>query len=176
MTPYISQISMFGFTYAPVHWALCDGAQIAINDNQSLYALIGTNFGGDGRVNFALPDFRGRVPVNLGNSHPYSFQIGQGGGYEAVNLNAQTMPSHDHNVYAVLESDTSTNTSDPAGKMLATSPAGKEFYNTLESSTMMPMSPQAVSSVGGDQAHFNMQPSLVVNFCIALQGYFPPRN
>ncbi|MCG8487609.1 MAG: hypothetical protein MI756_09090 [Chromatiales bacterium] len=93
-----------------------------------------------------------------------------------MSLNAQTMPNHDHNVYAVLESDTSTNTSDPAGKMLATSPAGKEFYNTLESSTMMPMSPQAVSSVGGDQAHFNMQPSLVINFCIALQGYFPPRN
>ncbi|MES9852605.1 MAG: tail fiber protein [Candidatus Thiodiazotropha sp. L084R] len=176
MTPYISQISMFGFTFAPVHWALCDGAIVAINDNQSLYALIGTSFGGDGRVSFALPDFRGRVPVCLGNSHPYSYQIGQGGGYETVSLNAQTMPNHDHTVYAVQESDTSTNTSDPAGKMLATSPVGKEIYNTLESSTMRPMSPQAVSSVGSNQAHANIQPSLVANFCMALQGVFPPRN
>ena len=176
MTPYISQISIFGFTFAPVHWGLCDGASVAINDNQSLYALIGTNFGGDGRVNFALPDFRGRVPVCLGGSTPYSFQTGQRGGYEAVNLNAQTMPNHDHDVYAMDVDDTSTNTSDPADMMLATSPVGKEFYNTLESSTMKPMSSQAVSSVGGDDAHFNMQPSLVVNFCIALQGYFPPRN
>ena len=93
-----------------------------------------------------------------------------------MNLNAQTMPNHDHDVYAMDVDDTSTNTSDPADMMLATSPVGKEFYNTLESSTMKPMSSQAVSSVGGDDAHFNMQPSLVVNFCIALQGYFPPRN
>ena len=173
MTPYISQISMFGFTFAPVHWGFCDGAIVAINDNQSLYALIGTSFGGDGRASFALPDFRGRVPVCLGHSNPHSFLIGQGGGYETVNLNAQTMPNHGHDVYALSENDTSTNTSDPAGKMLATSPAGKEFYN---SSGASPMSPQAVSSVGGDQPHLNMQPSLVVNFCIALQGYFPPRN
>jgi microcystin-dependent protein len=176
MTPYISQISMFGFGYAPVHWALCDGTNLAITDNQALYALIGSNFGGDGRTNFSLPDFRGRVPVCLGASHPYSYQVGQGEGYESVTLNVQTMPNHDHQIYAVHQSDTSSNTSDPSGKMLATSPAGKEIYNQLEAATMRPMSSTAVSTVGAGQAHANIQPSLVVNFCIALQGIFPTRN
>jgi microcystin-dependent protein len=176
MTPFISQISMFGFGYAPVHWALCDGTTLAINDNQALYALIGNNFGGDGRANFALPDFRGRVPVCLGTSHPYSYQVGQSNGNESVTLNVQTMPNHDHQIYAIHQSDTSENTSDPAGKMLATSPTGKEIYNQLEASTMKPMSSNAVSAAGADKAHANIQPSLVLNFCIALQGVFPTRN
>ncbi|MCU7916918.1 MAG: tail fiber protein [Candidatus Thiodiazotropha sp. (ex Dulcina madagascariensis)] len=176
MTPYMSQINIFGFTFAPRNWALCDGAILAINDNQALYALIGTNFGGDGTTTFGLPDFRGRVPVCLGTSHAYSYQIGLGGGYETVSLNAHTMPTHDHDIYAVHKDDTSTNTSDPAGKMLATSPAGKEIYNTLDTATMKPMSSQAISVAGAGQGHANVQPSLVVNFCMALQGTFPPRN
>lgn len=170
----MSQISMFGFNFAPRFWAFCEGQTIAINDNQSLFALIGTEFGGDGRTNFALPDFRGRVPVHLGGTAaPY---MGTASGYENVSLNASTMPTHDHAVNAVTVSDTSTNANEPNGKMLATSPSGKEFYNTLSSATMTAMSAAAVSNTGGGLGHNNVQPSLVLNFCMALQGIFPSRN
>lgn len=174
MEPYMSQISMFGFNFAPQNWAFCDGQLLPINSNQALYALIGTNFGGDGRSTMGLPGLQGRVPVHLGGTAtPY---MGASGGYENVPLNASTMPTHDHAVNAVTVSDTSTNTNEPDGKMLATSPASKEFYNTLNSATMTAMSTDAVSHTGGGQAHNNMQPSLVLNFCMALQGLFPSRN
>lgn len=175
MTPYMSQISIFGFAYAPRGWALCDGALLAPNQQPALFALIGTSFGGNGTTNFALPDFRGRVPLGLGANN-YSYQIGKKGGDESVMLNAQTMPAHDHELYAMQIDDTSTNTNEPADKILATSPVGKEIYNSLDSSTMKAMSPQAVSVNGSTQSHNNVQPSMVMNFCIALQGIFPPRQ
>ncbi len=175
MTPYISQISIFGFNYPPVGWALCNGTYMAISDNQILFALLGTRFGGNGTSTFALPDFRGRVPLGQSLRPPYR-DIGQRAGLENVALEEQTMPPHSHTLYAVTPPDTSANTNEPADKVLASSPAGREFYNTLEPATTRPMSTDAVSSTGSGTGHFNMQPSLVLNFCIALQGVFPPRS
>ena len=174
MQPYISQISIFGFNFAPKGWGFCDGQLIPLASNQALFALIGTEFGGDGRTDFALPDFRGRVPVHVGGS--YAPNMGAASGFENVSLSASTMPNHTHSVMAENVSDTSTNTNEPNGNMLATSPTDKEFYNTLSSSTMTAMSTGAVSNTGGNQAHNNVQPSLVLNFCMALQGMFPSRN
>jgi microcystin-dependent protein len=176
MTPFISQISLFGFDFAPQGWALCDGTVLEINNNQSLFALISSNFGGNGSTSFALPDFRGRVPVSMSTTTAYSFHIGQQGGFEQTTLDEHSMPLHDHTVYAVNQQDTTSNTNQPSGKMLATSPAGKEIYNLLEPEDSKAMSNQSVSPTGSTTPHNNMQPSLVLNFCIALQGYFPSRH
>ncbi|MEJ2619331.1 MAG: tail fiber protein [Candidatus Thiodiazotropha sp.] len=175
MTPFISQINLFGFDFAPRGWALCDGTVLDINDNQALFALINSNFGGNGQTTFALPDFRGRVPVSLGNM-AYSLQIGQQGGFEQISLDEHTMPLHDHTVYAIQKPDTTDNTNQPSGNLLATSPDGKEIYNHLAAENSKAMSNQSVSATGSTTPHNNIQPSLVLNFCIALQGYFPSRN
>jgi microcystin-dependent protein len=174
MTPFISQISLFGFKFAPRGWAFCDGSVMDINDNQALAALIGNTFGGDGRTNFALPDFRGRVPVSRGDM-AHSFQIGQQDGFEQIQLTEHTMPLHDHMMYAVQQQDTTSNTNQPSGKLLATSPSGKEIYNQIEAEDAKMMSTQSITHTGSTTPHNNIQPSLVVNFCIALQGIFPPR-
>lgn len=174
MEPYLSQISTFGFNFAPRGFAVCDGQLLPINTNQALFALIGTEFGGDGRTTVGLPEFRGRVPVHFGGM--YAPKIGYASGQEIVSLTSSSIPGHGHAVMAETVADTATNTNEPNGNMLATSPQGKEFYNTLMSSTMTPMSTDAVSRAGGGQAHNNMQPSLVINFCMALQGLFPSRN
>jgi microcystin-dependent protein len=176
MTPFISQISIFGFKFAPRGWATCDGTLLEIHNNQALFALIGSNFGGNGTTDFALPDFRGRVPVCQESTKLYSTHIGQYGGHEQVALDEHSMALHTHTVHAVRPSDTSSNTNQPSAKVLATSPAGKEIYNIIESTDSRAMSTQAITPVGSNLPHNNMQPSLVLNFCIALQGDFPPHS
>lgn len=168
MEPYLSQIYLFGFNYPPKGWAACDGQLIPISQNSALFALIGDAFGGDGRTDFGLPDMRGRTPFCIGGpTNPY---MGIRGGTETVVITPSAMPTHTH---TVLANTTEATTNEPSGKVLAQSPAGKEFYNL---NSNVPMSNAAVTASGSTEAHDNLQPSLVINFCMAISGAFPSRN
>jgi microcystin-dependent protein len=149
------------FVFAPKGWALCDGQLLPINQNQGLFSLLGTTFGGDGRVTFALPDLRGRVPIHVGSSHT----LGERGGEQAHTLSIAEMPTHIHMLQA---SASNANTNSPANAVLANSTA---VYHAATGLTAL--SASSVTNVGGSQAHLNMQPFLVLSFCIALQGIFP---
>ena len=162
--PFLSEFRMFSFQFAPRGWALCNGQLLPINQNQGLFSLLGTTFGGDGRVNFALPDLRGRVPVHAGSE----VSLGQRGGEQAVTLSLSELPAHGHAVR--VHSGVSTERS-PAGKTWA-----RTSENMFRPDANAGMSGSQVSNVGGSQAHTNMQPSLVISFCVALQGIFPSPN
>ena len=164
MDPFVAEIRMFGFDFAPKGWALCDGQLLPINQNQALFSLLGTTFGGDGRVNFALPDIRGRVPIHVGSGHA----LGEHGGEQAHTLSIAELPSHAHLAKA-SGSPATTNT--PAGTVVLAQSTGDSAWGPA--SNLATMSPVTLADVGGSQAHLNMQPFLVLNFCIALQGIFP---
>lgn len=167
--PFLAEIRMVGFNFAPRGWAFCDGQILPINQNQSLYSLLGTTYGGDGRTSFALPDLRGRAPLHVGSSNGTSFPLGQKTGEETHTLAANEMPQHQH---VTQGSDTAGNVSTPSGNVL-----GREVGNPYgQASNLTPMNSATVANVGGGQAHNNMQPYLALNFCIALQGLFPSRN
>jgi microcystin-dependent protein len=162
--PFLSEIRIMSFVFAPKGWALCNGQLLPINQNQALFSLLGTTFGGDGRVNFALPDLRGRAPIHVGRSHT----LGERGGEPAHTLSIAELPTHTH----VLQgSTTSAGTNSASNAVLAASAA---VYHTP--STLVALNPGSVTSVGGSQAHLNMQPFLTLSFCIALQGIFPSPN
>lgn len=163
-TPFLSEIKIFSFNYAPKGWALCNGQILPINQNQALFSLLGTTYGGDGRVNFALPNLQGRVPFHMGNGHT----LGEAGGEVAHTLNLSEMPAHTHTPGA---SSAAANASNPVGNLWAN--GGKSIYYASSNTSM---SPQAISNSGGGQPHDNMAPYLVLNFCIALQGIFPSQN
>ena len=153
---------MVGFNFAPRGWAQCDGQLLPINQHQSLYALFGTIYGGDGRTNFALPDLRGRTPVHPGNG----ITQGQRGGTEEETLTEDNLPAHSHAMRVSSQAATAT---DPSGNVLAAGAANA--WNRDAPSTLMP----PTGTTGAAAAHSNMQPSLVVNFVVALQGLFPSR-
>jgi microcystin-dependent protein len=159
--PFLSEIRIFSFDFAPKGWALCNGQLLPINQNQALFSLLGTTFGGDGRVNFGLPDQRGRVPIHVGSGHT----LGERGGEQAHTISIAELPTHTH--VANANSGNAT-TPIPGGNLLA---AGNNFY--APATNLLSLSPTSVTNVGGSQAHLNMQPFLVLNFCIALQGIFP---
>jgi microcystin-dependent protein len=164
--PFMGEIQWVSFNFAPKGWALCNGQLLPINQNQALFSLLGTMYGGNGQTTFALPDLRGRVPISLGGSHTF----GESGGAEFVTVTQAQLPTHVH-TYAVSEHRGSTNVPGaPAGAFLA---AGPKAYGTTGNSQF---DPGAVSAVGGSQPHNNMQPSLVLTAVIALQGIFPSRN
>jgi microcystin-dependent protein len=165
--PFLSEIRLMSFNFAPKGWALCNGQLLPINQNQALFALLGTTYGGNGQTNFALPDLRGRVPVHVGAG----FSLGQRGGEEAHTLNIQELPTHLHLVQAASGQAT-TGTPDPS-LVLSTS-AGSFAYAAPQN--LVPMDASSLSNVGGNQPHTNMQPYLTLNFCIALQGIFPSQN
>jgi microcystin-dependent protein len=162
--PFLSEIRMMSFVFAPKGWALCNGQLLPINQNQALFSLLGTTFGGDGRVNFALPDFRGRVPIEVGAGHT----LGERGGEQAHTLSQQEMPQHIHFFQA---NSASGNTPNPTNNLLA---AANNLYTAPANLTTL--NPATVSNTGGSQAHQNMQPFLTLSFCIALQGIFPSPN
>ena len=162
--PFLGEIRMVGFNFAPRGWALCDGQILPIAQNQSLYSLLGTTYGGDGRTTFALPDLRGRSPMHVGNGHTQ----GQKSGEETHTLALNEIPVHDHVLQSTSENG---NQPIPTDAMLAT--ANNMYGNPA---TLTSLRGDSVTSVGGGQAHDNMQPFLALNFCIALQGLFPSRN
>jgi microcystin-dependent protein len=159
--PFLSEIRIMSFNFAPKGWALCNGQLLPINQNQALFSLLGTTFGGDGRVNFALPDLRGRTPIHVGSGHT----LGERGGEQAHTLSIAELPTHTH---VMNGSNTAAEINVPTGAYLGTVSNAYGLAANLAA-----LSPAAVTSVGGSQAHLNMQPFLTLNFCIALQGIFP---
>jgi microcystin-dependent protein len=161
--PFLSEIRLMSFDFAPKGWALCNGQLLPINQNQALFSLLGTTFGGDGRVNFALPDLRGRTPIHVGSGHT----LGERGGEQAHTLSIAELPTHTHTLQA-SSSDGALVV--PAGGDLAKA-APANPYSTPTNLTAM--NAASITNVGGSQAHLNMQPFLALNFSIALQGIFP---
>ena len=164
--PFLSEIRMMSFVFAPKGWALCNGQLLPINQNQALFSLLGTTYGGDGQVNFALPDLRGRVPIHVGSGHT----LGERGGEQAHTLSIAEIPTHTHMVAA--SSAATGGTATPNGSYLG---GANNAYRSPGGSTTS-LSPGTVANVGGSQAHLNMQPFLSISFCIALQGIFPSPN
>jgi microcystin-dependent protein len=162
--PFLSEIRIMSFGFAPKGWAMCNGQLLPINQNQALFSLLGTTFGGDGRVNFALPDLRGQVPIHVGQGHT----LGEKGGEQAHTLSLQELPSHNH-----IYNGTTVNADAPIpnGSLFATV---SNVYTAPQNLTTL--IPATITNVGGSQAHLNMQPFLVLTFCIALQGIFPSQN
>lgn len=163
--PFMSEIKVVSFNFPPRGWAFCNGQQLPINQNQALFSLLGTVYGGNGQTTFALPNLQGRLPMHTGNGHT----LGETAGASSVTLNVQQLPTHLHALSASTNS--SSTTADPTNAFLAPVNGGYGAASTLTT-----LEPSSVSSVGGSQAHTNMMPYLVLNFIIALQGIFPSQN
>lgn len=167
--PFIGEIQIFGFNFAPKGWAMCNGQILQINQNQALFSLLGTTYGGNGQTTFALPDLRSRAPMHFGSGTGQTFNLGQQSGQEAVTLTSTQLPAHTHSAVATTSNaDTPT----PTGAALAT--ASSKIYGAASNSVALASS--AIASTGGSQPHANLQPLLALNFCIALVGIFPSRN
>ena len=164
--PFLSEIRLFSFGFPPKGWALCNGQLLPINQNQALFSLLGTTYGGDGRVNFALPNLQGRVPVHTGSGHT----LGERGGEQSHTLSISELPAHTHTAQAAASGGTQ---SVPANNLMLSQRAA-EIYRAP--SSLAPMVGGTCVNTGGSQAHQNMQPFLTLNFCIALQGIFPSPN
>jgi microcystin-dependent protein len=164
--PFLSEIKVVSFNFPPKGWALCNGQFLPINQNQALFALLGTTYGGNGQTTFALPNLRGRVPIHMGNGHT----LGEAAGSTSVTVNIQQLPTHTH---AAMGANTTATTPIPANTTLLAN-ASADIY--ADPSALTTLEPATVSSVGGSQAHNNMMPYLTLNFIIALQGIFPSRN
>jgi microcystin-dependent protein len=165
--PFLSELRIMAFDFAPKGWALCNGQFLPINQNQALFSLLGTTYGGNGQTTFALPDLRGKTPIHFDDSN---HTLGETGGQQAHTITISELPAHIHLLNA---SNDVGNTNDPAGIMLANS-APNTVYGPLQG--LVSLSAGTVTNVGGSQAHQNMQPYLVLSFCIALQGIFPSPN
>lgn len=168
--PFIGEIRMVGFNFAPRGWALCNGQLLSIAQNTALFSLLGTTYGGNGQTTFALPDLRGRVPLHFGQAPGLSpYQIGQAGGSETVTLLLPQIPAHNH---GLLASNSEADNATPDGRLLAQ--AREVTYTSGTANTQM--NPQAIAPTGGSQPHPNLQPYLTINFVIAVQGIFPSRD
>lgn len=163
--PFLAEIRVFSFNFVPKGWAMCNGQLMPINQNQALFALLGTTYGGDGRTNFALPDFRERVPIHVGAGHT----LGERAGAMAVTLTVPQLPTHTHAVSASAQGGNDPN---PVGKVLA-SPLNQTYRPP---SALAAADAASVTSTGGSQPHTNVQPYLTLTFGIALQGIFPSPN
>jgi microcystin-dependent protein len=165
-TPFIAEIKIISWNFPPKGWAFCNGQLLPINQNQALFSLLGTTYGGDGRTNFALPNLRGQVPIHMGGGHT----LGEKAGQTAVTITQQTMPTHLH---AMNASATIATLDNPAGNVLANGNPNN-LYGPVQNLTTL--NPATVSSIGGSQPHSNLMPYLVLNFIIALQGIFPSQT
>jgi microcystin-dependent protein len=166
--PFMSETRIMSFNFAPRGWAMCNGQLLPINQNQALFALLGTTFGGNGQTTFALPDLRGRTPVHVGGG----YSLGQRGGEEAHTLSISELPTHQH---ILSNTNQAVSTNIPATGISLGNTAPNQVYNTA-GQNLVAMNPASVSNVGGSQPHLNMQPFLALNFCIALQGIFPSQT
>lgn len=163
--PYVGEIRMFGGNFAPAGWMFCEGQLLPISENETLFQLIGTTYGGDGQSTFALPDLRGRLPIHQGNG----FILAESGGAEEITLTTNQIPAHNH---PLLATSTLASSASPQGNVLAQSrQAGIDLY--IEDTPTVSMAAQSISSVGGSQPHSNFQPYLCVSFIISLFGIFP---
>jgi microcystin-dependent protein len=162
--PFLSEIKIVSFNFAPKGWALCNGQFLPINQNQALFSLLGTTYGGNGQTTFALPNLRGRVPIHFGDGHT----LGEIGGEATHTLVMNEMPQH---IHFASGSGNNGDTVIPGGSVLG---GGAGLYGGAASLTSL--RPDSVTNIGGSQPHENRQPYLVLNFCIALQGIFPSQN
>ncbi|MBV9928791.1 MAG: phage tail protein [Acidobacteria bacterium] len=169
--PFVAEIRMFPFNFAPRGWAFCAGQLLPISQNTALFSLLGTTYGGDGKSTFALPNMQGNVPVHPGQGPGLSlYDLGQEGGSEFVTLIESEMPNHTHTFTA---SEEQANENNPGGNVPA---GGVGIWTAGNAGGLTPMAFQTLSLTGGSLPHNNMMPYLTVNFCIALQGVFPARN
>jgi microcystin-dependent protein len=166
--PFVAELRIMSFGYAPRGWAMCNGQFLPINQNQALFSLLGTTFGGNGQTTFALPDLRGQTPIHVGNGHT----LGEKGGAQAVTLSISQLPLH----LPTMNATTATAVANtiPGNTVMLATASGDAIYN--DPAALVAMDLRACSNVGGSQAHLNMQPFLTLNICIALQGIFPSPN
>jgi microcystin-dependent protein len=171
--PFVAEIRIFPFNFAPKGWAWCDGQLMPLSQNTALFSLLGTTYGGDGKSTFALPDLQGRAPMHPGQGPGLSLHdLGETGGSETVTLLESEIPSHSHSLVAqVPPADTNL----PTGAVFART-IGASPYLAPAGAPLVNMSDQVLAPAGGDQPHNNLQPYLTFYFCIALQGVFPPRT
>jgi microcystin-dependent protein len=172
MDPFVAEIRIFPFNFAPKGWAFCDGQILPLSQNTALFSLLGTTYGGDGKSNFALPNMQGNAPMHPGQGPGLSLHdLGETGGSDTVSLLESEMPSHSH-VWSGSNQTAEDRT--PANEFIAKVTGGALYI--ASASGLQPMNGNALAPAGGDQPHNNMQPYLTLNFCIALQGVFPPRT
>jgi len=165
--PFLSELKCVSFGFAPKGWTLCDGQLLPINQNQALFSLLGTTYGGDGRVNFGLPNLQGRAAMHMGDGHT----LGEQGGEQAHTLSISEIPTHVHSLRGIAATQ---NQGSPSNNMLANTQGNLAIYGPATS--LVAMFPADLANVGGSQAHLNMQPFLTMNWIIALQGIFPSQN
>jgi microcystin-dependent protein len=176
-TPFIGEIRTFGFNFAPEGWALCNGQLLQISQNQALFAVIGTTYGGDGQSTFGLPNLQGAAPMNWGAGNAgFTTTLGETLGQPAVSLTIAQIPAHTHGLQTAQPSTAAQSTGTPsAAAWLGNSSAGKA-YSDSTSPVNTTFAAAAIGATGGAQPHANVQPVLAVSFCIALDGIFPPRS
>ncbi len=171
--PFVAEIRIFPFNFPPKGWAFCDGQILPLSQNTALFSLLGTTYGGNGKSNFAIPNLQGNVPMHPGQGPGLSLHdLGETGGSEMEVLLASEIPGHSHTMMAYPDDPGDTRVPSSNMAIAATSPGN--LYSAATSG-LQPMSPQAIALAGGDQPHNNMMPYLTLNFCIAMQGVYPPR-
>jgi microcystin-dependent protein len=173
MDPFVAEIRIFPFNFAPKGWAFCDGQILPLSQNTALFSLLGTTYGGDGKSNFALPNMQGNAPMHPGQGPGLSLHdLGETGGSDTVSLLESEIPSHSHTLMAQgAPADTSLPTGNALARVIGATP-----YLPPAGAPLVSMSDNSLAPAGGDQPHNNMQPYLTLNFCIALQGVYPPRT
>jgi microcystin-dependent protein len=170
--PFVAEIRIFPFNFAPKGWAFCNGQILPLSQNTALFSLLGTTYGGDGKSNFALPNLQGSSPMHPGQGPGLSLHdLGESGGSDTVTLLQTELPAHSHSY--TLDPNAKTEKSTLAGNTPASAGQGNTLYSSSANVTMNPL---ALAVIGGSQPHNNLQPYLCLNFCIALQGVFPPRT